>query len=74
MFVAADTEIAAEVEIEPFGVCGPGVKIATGARIRAHSHIEGATIGEGCEVGPFARLRHGTVLGANAKIGNFVET
>jgi bifunctional UDP-N-acetylglucosamine pyrophosphorylase/glucosamine-1-phosphate N-acetyltransferase len=55
-------------------VFGPGVKVATGARIRAHSHIEGATIGEGCEIGPFARLRPGTVLGANARIGNFVET
>jgi bifunctional UDP-N-acetylglucosamine pyrophosphorylase/glucosamine-1-phosphate N-acetyltransferase len=74
VFFAADTEIAADVEIEPFVVFGPGVKIATGARIRAHSHIEGAMIGEGCEIGPFARLRPGTVLGANAKIGNFVET
>ena len=30
-------------------------------------------MGEGCEVGPFARLRPGTVLGKKAKIGNFVE-
>ena len=74
VFFAADTEIAADVEVEPFVVFGPGVTIATGARIRAHSHIEGAIIGEGCEIGPFARLRPGTVLGANAKIGNFVET
>ena len=74
VFLAADTQIAADVEIEPFVVFGPGVTIASGARIRAHSHIEGATIGEGCEIGPFARLRPGTVLGAHAKIGNFVET
>ena len=74
VFLCADTEIAADVEIEPFVVFGPGVKIASGARIRAHSHIEGATIGEGCEIGPFARLRPGTVLGKGAKIGNFVET
>jgi bifunctional UDP-N-acetylglucosamine pyrophosphorylase/glucosamine-1-phosphate N-acetyltransferase len=74
VFLAADTEIAADVEIEPFVVFGPGVTIASGARIRAHSHIEGATIGEGCEIGPFARLRPGTVLGKGAKIGNFVET
>ena len=74
VFFAADTDIAADVEIEPFVVFGPDVKVATGTRIRAHSHIEGATIGEGCEIGPFARLRPGTILGANAKIGNFVET
>lgn len=36
--------------------------------------IEDAVIGDGCTVGPFARLRPGTALGANAKIGNFVET
>jgi bifunctional UDP-N-acetylglucosamine pyrophosphorylase/glucosamine-1-phosphate N-acetyltransferase len=74
VFLAADTKIAADVEIEPFVVFGPGVTIASGARIRAHSHIEGAAIGEGCEIGPFARLRPGTVLGKGAKIGNFVET
>ncbi|WP_303782861.1 bifunctional UDP-N-acetylglucosamine diphosphorylase/glucosamine-1-phosphate N-acetyltransferase GlmU [Sandarakinorhabdus limnophila] len=74
VFLCADTKIAADVEIEPFVVFGPGVTIASGARIRAHSHIEGATIGEGCEIGPFARLRPGTVLGKGVKIGNFVET
>jgi bifunctional UDP-N-acetylglucosamine pyrophosphorylase/glucosamine-1-phosphate N-acetyltransferase len=43
-------------------------------RIKGFSHIEGATIGEGAEVGPYARLRPGTIMGAGAKIGNFVET
>ncbi len=74
VFLAADTDIAADVEIEPFVVFGPGVRIARGTRIRAHSHIEGASIGEDCEIGPFARLRPGTVLGTGARIGNFVET
>lgn len=74
VFLAADTQIAADVEIEPFVVFGPGVSIARGSRIRAHSHIEGAVIAEDCEVGPFARLRPGTVLGKGARIGNFVET
>ena len=74
VFFAFDTVIARDVTIEPFVVFGPGVSIASGTVIRAHSHIEGATVGENCEVGPFARLRPGTVLGAGAKIGNFVET
>ena len=68
-----DTEIAPDVVIEPNVVFGPGVSVATGARIKAFSHLEGATIGEGCEVGPFARLRPGAVMEANSKVGNFVE-
>jgi len=54
-------------------VFGPGVRIADGAVIRAFSHIEGATIATGCEVGPFARLRPGAVMEQDSKIGNFVE-
>jgi bifunctional UDP-N-acetylglucosamine pyrophosphorylase/glucosamine-1-phosphate N-acetyltransferase len=69
-----DTALGRDVTIEPNVVFGPGVSVADGATIRAFCHIEGATVGEGCEVGPFARLRPGTVLGRKAKIGNFVET
>jgi bifunctional UDP-N-acetylglucosamine pyrophosphorylase/glucosamine-1-phosphate N-acetyltransferase len=68
-----DTELGRDVTIEPNVVFGPGVKIADGATIRAFSHLEGATVGPGCEVGPFARLRPGAVLEAKAKVGNFVE-
>jgi bifunctional UDP-N-acetylglucosamine pyrophosphorylase/glucosamine-1-phosphate N-acetyltransferase len=74
VFFAHDTAIAGDVTIEPFVVFGPGVSIASGTVIRAHSHVEGAQIGENCEIGPFARLRPGTVLAAGVKIGNFVET
>ena len=52
---------------------GPGVSVADNVKIRANCHIEGAQIASDCEVGPFARLRPGTVLKAKAKIGNFVE-
>ena len=57
----------------PNVVFGPGVRVADGATIRAFSHIEGASIGAGCEVGPYARLRPGAVLEDKAKVGNFVE-
>ncbi|MBA3897950.1 MAG: bifunctional UDP-N-acetylglucosamine diphosphorylase/glucosamine-1-phosphate N-acetyltransferase GlmU [Sphingomonadaceae bacterium] len=73
IWFAFDTSIGRDVAIEPNVVFGPGVTIADGATIRAFSHIEGAEIGAGAEVGPFARLRPGAVLGAKAKIGNFVE-
>ena len=46
-----------------------------GARTLVHPncHIEGATTGEACELGPFARLRPGAELANDVKIGNFVE-
>ncbi len=48
--------------------------VARGATIHAMSHLEGAQVGVDCSVGPFARLRPGTVLADGARIGNFVET
>ena len=46
-----------------------------GANTMVHSncHIEGASTGDGCEIGPFARLRPGAELANDIKIGNFVE-
>jgi bifunctional UDP-N-acetylglucosamine pyrophosphorylase/glucosamine-1-phosphate N-acetyltransferase len=74
VWFAWDTRLGRDVLVEPNVFFGPGVTVADGVKIRANSHIEGAVIGTGCEVGPFARLRPGTVLGEKAKIGNFVET
>ncbi|WP_232314736.1 bifunctional UDP-N-acetylglucosamine diphosphorylase/glucosamine-1-phosphate N-acetyltransferase GlmU [Sphingopyxis sp. QXT-31] len=74
VWFAWDTVLGRDVLVEPNVFFGPGVTVADGVKIRANCHIEGATIGTGCEVGPFARLRPGTVLGEKAKIGNFVET
>ncbi|MCW3796919.1 bifunctional UDP-N-acetylglucosamine diphosphorylase/glucosamine-1-phosphate N-acetyltransferase GlmU [Sphingomonas sp. BN140010] len=68
-----DTQLGRDVTVEPHVVFGPGVSVADDAVIRAFSHIEGASIGEACEIGPFARLRPGAVLERNAKVGNFVE-
>lgn len=47
--------------------------IHEGTEILPNSIIENAEVGPGCAVGPFARLRPGTVLAEKAKIGNFVE-
>jgi bifunctional UDP-N-acetylglucosamine pyrophosphorylase/glucosamine-1-phosphate N-acetyltransferase len=73
VFLCADTKFAPDVTIGPNVVFGPGVIVETGVEIRAFSHIEGAHIGAGAIIGPFARLRPGTVLGAGAHVGNFVE-
>lgn len=41
--------------------------------MHSNCHIEGATTGRDCEIGPFARLRPGAELANNVKVGNFVE-
>ena len=48
-------------------------KIDRGVTIKAFSHIDGATIGADAQIGPYARLRPGTALGADVHVGNFVE-
>ncbi len=47
--------------------------IASGTRIEAFSHIDGASIGEQSRIGPYARIRPGTRTAEQAHIGNFVE-
>ena len=48
--------------------------IGAGTQILANSVIDQAQISANCKIGPFARLRSGTILHENAKVGNFVET
>jgi bifunctional UDP-N-acetylglucosamine pyrophosphorylase/glucosamine-1-phosphate N-acetyltransferase len=73
VWFAFDTVVGRDVTIEPSVVFGPGVRIADRVTIRAFSHIEGATVAPGAEIGPFARLRPGADIGEKARIGNFVE-
>ncbi|MGI9435037.1 MAG: bifunctional UDP-N-acetylglucosamine diphosphorylase/glucosamine-1-phosphate N-acetyltransferase GlmU [Geminicoccaceae bacterium] len=72
--LAADTELAAGVEIQPYVVFGPKVSVATGAVIKSFSHLEGAHVGPNGQIGPYARLRPGSEIGEGARVGNFVET
>ncbi|MDB5697197.1 MAG: glmU, partial [Alphaproteobacteria bacterium] len=73
VWFAHDTTIGRDSQIEANVVFGPGVTIGERVKIRAFSHIEGARIGDGAEIGPYARLRPGAEIGEKAKIGNFVE-
>jgi bifunctional UDP-N-acetylglucosamine pyrophosphorylase/glucosamine-1-phosphate N-acetyltransferase len=61
------------VKIGP-NVCIKNTVIGDDSVIHANSHIDGAKIKNRCSIGPFARLRQGTILNNNSKIGNFVET
>ena len=73
VFFSHDTVLGADVLVEPHVVFGKGVTVADSVRIRAFSHLEGATLAQGVEIGPYARLRPGAVLEKGAKVGNFVE-
>ncbi|WP_332811317.1 bifunctional UDP-N-acetylglucosamine diphosphorylase/glucosamine-1-phosphate N-acetyltransferase GlmU [Sphingomonas sp.] len=73
VWFAHDTMIGRDSVIEPNVMFGPGVTIGERVRIRAFSHIEGARVADGAEIGPYARLRPGAEIGEQAKIGNFVE-
>ncbi|QEN87675.1 bifunctional UDP-N-acetylglucosamine diphosphorylase/glucosamine-1-phosphate N-acetyltransferase GlmU [Labrys sp. KNU-23] len=73
VFLSHDTRIGNDVVIEPNCWFGPGVTIESGAVIHAFSHLEGAHVGSGASVGPFARLRPGANLAEEVKVGNFVE-
>ena len=73
VFLCADTKIGRDVLIEPHVVIGRGVTIADRAVIHSFSHLEGASVGVGAAIGPFARLRPGAVLSEKAKVGNFCE-
>lgn len=61
-----------DVQIGPNCVIKNSI-LRKGAIVKANSHLEGAEMGEGADCGPFARLRPGSVLGAKAHVGNFVE-
>ncbi len=73
VFFSHDTQLGRDVTVEPNVVFGPSVSVADGATIHAFSHLEGASVGSGCSVGPFARLRPGAVMEQGSKVGNFVE-
>ena len=47
--------------------------IGDGSNLKANTIIEDSQIGPGCTLGPFARIRGGTVLEGNSELGNFVE-
>ena len=74
VFLSADAVIERDVIIEPHVIIGADTHIGEGSIIKSFSHIEGARLGPCCIIGPYARLRPGTIAGDGVKIGNFVET
>ncbi len=73
VYFSADTIIEAGVSVGQNVVFGPKVRIAAEAVIHPFCHLEGVEIGPRASIGPFARLRPGSNIGEEVKIGNFVE-
>ena len=73
IFFSKDTKIGKNVTINPYVVIGLKVKIGNNVTINSFSHLENCKIKNKVEVGPYARLRPGTLLEEGSKIGNFVE-
>ena len=73
VFFSKDTRIGKNVSIEPYVVFGKKVNIKNNVKIFSFSHLENVKIENDVNVGPYARIRPGTVLKAGSRIGNFVE-
>ena len=73
VFFSKDTKIGKNVIIEPYVVFGSKVKIGNNVKIKSFSHLENCKVENKVDVGPFARIRPGTTLKEESKVGNFVE-
>jgi len=73
IFFSEDTKIGKNVIIDPYVVLGPKVKIGNNVKINSFSHLENCKIENKVDLGPYARIRPGTILKEGSKIGNFVE-
>ena len=73
IFFSEDTKIGKNVIIDPYVVFGPKVKIGNNVKINSFSHLENCKVENKVDLGPYARIRPGTILKEGSKIGNFVE-
>ena len=73
VFFSEDTKIGKNVIIEPYVVIGPKVKIGNNVKIDSFSHLENCKIENNVDLGPYARIRPGSILKEGSKVGNFVE-
>ena len=73
IYFSKDTKIGKNVIIEPYVVIGSKVKIGNNVTIKSFSHLENCKIENKVEIGPYARIRPGSILKEGSKVGNFVE-
>ena len=73
IYFSKDTKIGKNVTIEPFVVFGLKVKVGNNVTIKSFSHLEDCKVENKVNIGPYARIRPGSVLKESSKVGNFVE-
>mgnify|MGYP002016003118 CR=1 FL=1 len=73
IYFSKDTKIGKNVIIEPYVFFGSKVKIGNNVTIKSFSHLENCTVQNKVDIGPYARIRPGTILKEGSKVGNFVE-
>ena len=73
IFFSKDTKIGKNVVIDPYVVIGSKVNIGNNVKIFSFSHLESSKIENDVNIGPYARLRPGTILQKGSRVGNFVE-
>ena len=73
IFFSEDTKIGKNVVIDPYVVIGAKVNIGNNVKIFSFSHLESSKIENDVNIGPYARLRPGTILQKGSRVGNFVE-
>ena len=73
IFFSEDTKIGKNVTIEPYVVFGVKVKIGNNVTIKSFSHLENCRVENKVDIGPYARIRPGSILKEGSKVGNFVE-
>ncbi len=73
IYFSRDTKIGKNVTIEPYVVFGTKVKIGNNVTIKSFSHLENCKVENKVDIGPYARIRPGTILKEGSKVGNFVE-
>ena len=73
IYFSKDTKIGKNVIIEPYVVIGEKVKIGNNVLIKSFSHLENCKVENRVNIGPYARIRPGSILKEGSKVGNFVE-
>ena len=73
IFFSNKTKIGKNVSIEPYVVFIGNVILKNNINIKSFSHLEDVKVENNVSIGPYARLRPGTILSEGSKVGNFVE-
>ena len=73
IFFSNKTKIGKNVTIEPYVVFIGSVVIKDNIIIKSFSHLEDVKVENNVSIGPYARLRPGSILREGSRIGNFVE-